>query len=78
MIREGYRAARVSKRSVECEEPGTIFRRGPRGLYGDLRVCGEAQQKAAGPRKRCLALRYMPGSWIFAEAYTWLGYTSLR
>ncbi|MCU1273263.1 MAG: hypothetical protein JWO48_694, partial [Bryobacterales bacterium] len=27
---------------------------------GDLRVCGEAQQKAAGPRKRRVALRYMP------------------
>ena len=32
----------------------------PRGLRGDLRVCGEVRQKAAGPRKRRVALRYMP------------------
>lgn len=33
----GYRAARVSKRPAGCEELGTIFRRGPRGLCGALR-----------------------------------------
>jgi hypothetical protein len=30
----------------------------PCGLCGDPRVFGEAQQKAAGPRKRRVALRY--------------------
>src|ERR1700730_2464618 len=38
----------------------------PRGLCGDLRVCGEAQQKAAGPRKRRVALRYIVSTIVAA------------
>jgi hypothetical protein len=34
---------------------------GPRGFCGDLRVCSEAQQKAAGPCKRRMALPYRTG-----------------
>src|SRR5438067_7259240 len=69
----------VKKSGRACPTPTRVFglqldrrRRekfcsaGPRGLCGDLRVCGEAQQKAAGPRERRVALRYMPLSHLGA------------